>query len=554
MPVKRVDPIRTDRMSGWQLLVAWGVCALVLLGTLGGWVVYWESTVDWYLNDAPPVALEDGGPEVARLEGRDVRSQDLVLVSFDGVEFSEDDVLPRRRPGTEVAAVLHDEAGTKSVDLVYASDNARRLERLFGVPLRFSGAVQIAVDALIALPVVLCALLPLVLAPRRRISALNFIVFSSGLMLFRKLDGGFNSEDLPVWLLLPELVSLTAMMVYPAWFPDGRLRPRATWVKAVTAFLVAWGAGRLFGALPSALGLVAIVGTLSLYVDLALRYRRELDAEERQQVRWAGVGMAFPAMLFAVMLLWSLLGVGLMGWSAPPADLVNPAFNASMAVFAVFLTTAALRYRLWDLPLAASSGVVLTLLAAVFLGFDFALNQISNLAIVEGLGLSGAGADFATWAVAGVGTAAVAGPLRAQASRRLAPAHSAAREVLAEAGPSLARCADLEAIVDHVRDVLRRAWQVDAEVHLAGETPIGALYPAAEGALAAGETVELAADDPRHVGVLLVPVCGREGLVAVLVLPPRSPWKGYGAADLELMSDWLERAAASIEREASRNR
>ncbi|NUM47758.1 MAG: hypothetical protein HUU38_23885, partial [Anaerolineales bacterium] len=148
-------------------------------------------------------------------------------------------------------------------------------------------------------------------------------------------------------------VSGGAYILLPFVFPNGRFEPPWTrWIViplAVISVAFPEGSVRNFNL---NISLWSVVAPLGIYA-LVYRYRRVSTATERQQTRWAVMGMLVG---FVTLLL--TIGIGSFYPAARPAYgrviflLVNGIlYPGSGVVLLAFFTIAIVRYRLWDIDI-----------------------------------------------------------------------------------------------------------------------------------------------------------------------------------------------------------
>ncbi len=172
------------------------------------------------------------------------------------------------------------------------------------------------------------------------------------------------------WASPVMMLADTGIVLFGWLYPDGRFAPR--WTKRlvpfmlVTIILIYWPGSPLHA---SRLHLAAYAGILLAWYAASLygalyRYRTRASANQRQQIRWAFVGLMGPLFWF---ILFSLLTV------------LVPAFrDQDTLAFAVFQVTA----RILGIFMFLAFPVCLTIAIARFGLFD--LDLIINRAIVYG--------------------------------------------------------------------------------------------------------------------------------------------------------------------------
>lgn len=385
--------------------------------------------------------------------------------------------------------------------------------------------MELAWELGLTLPVLVAAAIPLVLAPRSIMSFVVFLMSSPVWYSWVRLEGGVVVGD-PWWPVASVGgVSIVVLLpLAPALFPDGRLDVRRTWVKVVAG--VVCGTGVLVLALHSllpkpvhmALGAALLLLPLLLMGDLVHRYRTELDATARRQVHWLILGIA-PTVAFLLMsFLWGVVSP-LLGGSKPHYRIVGIVEQVNLTWLALALANAVLRHRLWSLPVAVRSGAVLGIVGGAFLPVEFAIDAVMQMVLQDAFEALGVMSKPLVWGITTLVVGAIIPSARRLSRRWIYPEELEARKVFTQANQALVQCGSVDSLVDHGTRLVRKAWSPQGE--LLGPARLKDVVSTLQlDTLARGERVELLAEDPRHVGPLLVPVVDHGGALQAAVLLP----------------------------------
>ena len=207
------------------------------------------------------------------------------------------------------------------------------------------------------------------------------------------------AEGFAVWLRglawYPGLSLLFSLV--PALFPDGKL-PSSRWRPIVWAVAVGTTAqllwvsittvlfgfpladgpwpmyGWLFNALVSVAGVLQLLSLFAAAVAVLVRFRRSTGVP-RLQLKWFLAAVAVQAVLWAASLLTSIV-TSLAPYQNPYFEILLPLSQAAMPLA---IGIAVLRYRLYDIDIVISRGLVYTGLAAFI--------TLAYLLVVVGVGL-----------------------------------------------------------------------------------------------------------------------------------------------------------------------
>jgi signal transduction histidine kinase len=180
-------------------------------------------------------------------------------------------------------------------------------------------------------------------------------------------------------------ISISSLFLMPMLFPTGRFVPR--WMALVAAFYLVptisfiaspgneplSGTGPIVEAAIDLFLLVAILGSL-IY-----RYRRKSTTVQRQQMKWAVVGLAIslPTFLVADAAMRNIDGTARGVLATFVFLLLVPVFSLA---FPICLTVAILRYRLFDIDIIVSRTLVWLLMTALviaaYVGIVFGIGSI----------------------------------------------------------------------------------------------------------------------------------------------------------------------------------
>ena len=246
-----------------------------------------------------------------------------------------------------------------------------------------------------------CGLILLVMRPRSLVALLGATAFlGSSLELFGPVRGGAGGAVLAGLLWPMEWLPNTFLFAFFAVFPDGRVRPWWAWAFVLFAGAEVLSAPGLLGAewLDRA---VLIVGFGTMAAALAVRYRRHSTPDQRQQTKWAVLGLAGSATLTALLVAtvlalgsWDDMAAAGLAWLVPIVVVLGSVMDAPLAA-GVLLSL--LRYRLWDVESVWSRSAAYGALTVVLTAVAAALTAVGQTAF-------GAGGPLAL----GLGTAAAA--------------------------------------------------------------------------------------------------------------------------------------------------
>lgn len=204
----------------------------------------------------------------------------------------------------------------------------------------------------------------------------------------------------PGWTLITAVLSTFGLLALPLLiyvFPNGRFVPGwGRWPLLVALLL--WLAGDFFlpadanETLSNVLFFVVVIPGL---VGQVYRYRRLSTPVERQQTKWAVVGLVGPIFTLVIWLTLFVPADSFAPWmQLALAFAIQPVATLLALLMPISLAISILRYRLWDIDVVIRRtliyGVVSALLALVFFGgvavlqslFSAVTGEQSSLAIV----------------------------------------------------------------------------------------------------------------------------------------------------------------------------
>lgn len=229
------------------------------------------------------------------------------------------------------------------------------------------------------------------------------LIFSQPLINF--------DDDAPIFTHIYFVVGSTLALGFGLLFPDGRFRPR--WGALLIPIYATWSFISNFGLLTnpnlSAAGILVIA---LLYVGVFVyRYRQFMTPSQRQQTKWAGLGIAVA---FVSRTIFNL-SIEIIRTSAPIDTLriffffASPISSLLTLVLPLGFMFAMLRYRLYDVDLAINRGLVYGLVTAG-LGALFVLIFFVAQAVLGGV--FSAGQSTIAIALSAAATALLFNPTR----------------------------------------------------------------------------------------------------------------------------------------------
>ncbi|MDZ4770699.1 MAG: protein kinase [Chloroflexota bacterium] len=225
-------------------------------------------------------------------------------------------------------------------------------------------------------------------------------------------------------------------------FPDGRLRPRWTWLlsAAYAMWVLSWwfvpalDISRLLTV--NFFPLLAL-STVPSVLRLWLSYRRYFSAQQRQQTRWVVLGVIGTVTLYLVFVTIALTSLN--NLRDTPLGLILFVISimgrwVAVALIPLTILISVARYRLWDVDLvigrAVAIGAVTLILSVVFVG---------ALLLVQRIATSIVGGDQSglALAVASLAVAVLFNPVRDRLRKaidaRFFPSHAVVNETLQRA-------------------------------------------------------------------------------------------------------------------------
>ncbi len=340
----------------------------------------------------------------------------------------------------------------------------------------------------------------------------------------------------PDWHPILSLTSLVFPLLgfFLVTLPDGRLVPR--WSVVVVGLWVVqalfWDIIDLLPIPIFALELLIVFGsTLAVQV---YRYRRVLDATQRQQVKWVVLGFTFSVASIAVTGLLSIFDSRL-------ADLAEG--TQTFLIFTplpVTIGLAILRYRLWDIDALISRTLIYGALTASIIGI--------YTIVVGYLGAVFQTSDNLAISLTATGLVAVLfQPLRDRlqilTNRLVYGERDEPYAVLSRLGRRLEATLAPEAVLPTVVQTVAGALKLP---YVALAEPTTAPPPHAERA----EGYTIIAEWPlagRPISSLVhLPVPYQAETIGWLLLAPRSPGEGFSSADQRLLADLARQAGNAL--------
>ncbi|HEU4821196.1 MAG TPA: hypothetical protein VFS87_08575 [Qipengyuania sp.] len=138
------------------------------------------------------------------------------------------------------------------------------------------------------------------------------------------------------------------LLIALAAFPDGVFVPRALrWLIPLGIALTIFA--NVPGIDEDLQGLVAVIALLAVLAAQVVRFRREPAGIARQQIKWAGFGFAAGlTLILAAVVLAAWMGDDPSTYTAVLSLAVLLLFSTGMAVIALGLLVALIRFRLWE--------------------------------------------------------------------------------------------------------------------------------------------------------------------------------------------------------------
>lgn len=387
----------------------------------------------------------------------------------------------------------------------------------------------------------------------------------------------FDSVALAVpWRLAVNVIVLLGLVSSVATlylFPDGRFAPRWT-----PALLAAWMLGCFLAiffpdiplsppAWPLSVQLVLLavwVGT-GLYAQL-YRFNHAATPVEKQQIKWAGVGLLAAALTPLVYFLPTVIlpAVDVSGW---PNLLVNrlgpglfavPALAGVLALLALRLASllfpvsfgvAIMRYRLWDIDLVINRTLVYGSLTGAVL--------VIYALIVGGLALIfQTGANAATAMIAAVAAALLALPLRQRLQRSVNRLMYGERDdpwaVLSRLAMTLEAAGDpaevLPNLARSVAESLRLPYAAISVREGEGMRIAAEYPPLPRSSPSAEEGVIPFPPSPagKRAGGEAFPLVFRGELIGQLLVAPRAAGEAFSASDRRLLTNLAHQAGPAV--------
>lgn len=181
-------------------------------------------------------------------------------------------------------------------------------------------------------------------------------------------------------------IAMYLLLIGLAAFPDGAFVPRfLRWLIPLGILLA------FFSSIPDidedVQGVVGILALLAVLVSQFIRLRRQPTGIERQQLKWAAFGFGIGLLLiFAAVVLAAMQGDDPTTYSVLISTIILLLFNIGLAIMALGLLVALIRFRLWEadtvITRSAAYAVVTVIVGIVWA----ASSDLVKLVITEVMG------------------------------------------------------------------------------------------------------------------------------------------------------------------------
>jgi hypothetical protein len=276
----------------------------------------------------------------------------------------------------------------------------------------------------------------------------------------------------PAWDLPVKTVNglvIGALVLFFFLFPDGRLVPQ--WMRWPAAVLAIYPAASIY--LPANsplnndtgnpwLGDLTFLATLAAITFVQIyRYRRVSGAHQRQQVKWALLGMTMSVIGLFCLGIAPVFNPSLVATDNPYEAYINTLYPLVLLPIPVFIGVAILRSRLWDIDVIIRRtliyGTLTAILAVVYFGCVIGFQALTQV-------LTGQRSLPPPVIVAStLLIAALFSPLRRRLQRfidrRFYRSRYDAAKTLTTFGDALRREVDLPALEDHLVSVIEETMR-----------------------------------------------------------------------------------------------
>jgi len=415
---ERIPPLAGPLRTAYRVVGALLILLTLLAGTVGTWLIedyIFNGAKAFYAAGIRNTAVAGGVIGVAPFsdEARAAGLPAGQLLAIDGVDVRGDARLMKVLPlltgpeGSKLTLRITGPDGVRDYRLTRSASYLSKADSGIGyvARMRIRRAFDLAAGLLVALVIGLLWLR----RPRDPVAAL--LVIGATLLSIGPMPSVFTW--LPGWLTpLTYFLGMSAIHAGLILFPSGSLRPRwvlgalvaIVWLAlAPIVFLQTW-------VLPVSIAVESLI-TLAVIVT---RFRAAEPGIERQQIKWAALGLAVFALFFLVqaMLTASIDAAPNEAIRAWVILFANLAANLAILALGGGIMIALLRYRLYDAEAAISRSAVLASLTLVLLGI-FTLAEKA----IEAVGQSWFGASLGN--LSGGAAAALAAILVAPLHHRL---------------------------------------------------------------------------------------------------------------------------------------
>ena len=248
-----------------------------------------------------------------------------------------------------------------------------------GIPMRVVALVSTILFGLLTAIYASVAIFLLLRKPNERVTtvtALTLVFFGTGFPPVFDVAGIYRPELNLVFEFWTE-AGFSSLFILYLIFPDGRFRPRWTvWLAVIWAlqpfFMVLWPTSPLLVyALPQPWGSLApLAGVILFATALIYRYYKLFNPVQRQQTKWAVLGMGTALLIFFIFLAYYYSHPELRDPQGPAVirfHLLTILLTVLFAAIPVSLGIAITRQRLWEIDLIIRRTVTYTLVTASLL-------------------------------------------------------------------------------------------------------------------------------------------------------------------------------------------
>lgn len=378
--------------TGYRILGGLLILLSLLAGTAGTYRVDTRITraAEAYLVTGVRLG-PSGADSVAVIPySREAHAQGLKsgrLIAIDGVPLGRrgpiDDAVVRALRGPEgstiVLRVAGESGGMRDVRLTRAAAHLRDADAGTGLSFATRQAIRMLLEISASLIVTLAILLLYLRRPHDPVAAL-LVIGGTALSLAQApaMLPGLPGWITPVMLIFGPLGLYGGMIL----FPSASLRPRwilLALVLVVVVILVLVSAA--FAHIPDLPLFGVPLMALTTLVVIVAQFRASPPGIERQQIKWAMLGMAGLALFSIVASALALVSDGMTDEALRPWIVLATTLTDNLAEIALAggLLVALLRYRLYDAEAAISRSAVLAALTLALLGIFAGSEKVIEL-------------------------------------------------------------------------------------------------------------------------------------------------------------------------------